>query len=129
VVDKSTRLGRAASKSDGFMIRRTAVKKRRTKPRRGRVIDKPFLAWMHAQPCAVRTMAWLCSGEIEFHHVRDFGSPKNDRRGLPLCTGHHTAGETAIHKLGKRTFQEVHGIDIEGMIATYNRDYESERAA
>ena len=111
------------------MIRRTPIRKKRAKPRRGRVIDKDFLAWMHTQSCLVRTFPRLCSGDLEFHHVREFGSPKSDRRGLALCTGHHTSGETSIHKLGKREFEKIHGIDIEGAIVIYNQDYESERAA
>ena len=107
-----------------------SLKKRRAKPRRGRVIDKDFVAWMHTQPCLVRTMARLCSGPITFHHVREFGSPKDDRRGLALCTAHHLhCYEASIHRLGKIQFQRTHGVNIEAAIADYNERYEQERAA
>lgn len=108
------------------------MKKRRSKPRRGRVIDKKFLTWMHTQPCLV---LWAtsedCSGRITFHHVRRFGEEKNDRRGVSLCVRHHLqeGGSTSIHSLGKVKFQREFGVDLEKAIRFYNKKYESERAA
>ena len=120
------------------MIRRTRIKAKRSKPRRGRVVDKDFLAWMELQPCLVHgygcvapifTMdhTWMTT-----HHVRKYGSPKNDRRVLRLCAPTHqeTAdSKQSIEALGKEAWQKLHGVDIEAAIADYNARYESERAA
>jgi hypothetical protein len=113
------------------MIRRTPVKKRRSKPRRGRVVDEDFLAWMATQGCLVHLVCPEGS-QITIHHVREFGSPKNDRRTLTLCTHAHMEAfskRESIEALGKKAWELLHGVSIEGAIGLYNRRYESERAA
>lgn len=115
------------------MIRRTPVRKKRSKPRRGRVIDKAFLSWMAMQPCLVH--GWGCGtalGWLTIHHVRDYGSPKNDRRTLRLCVTTHQqiASKTqSIEALGKDAWEKLHHVSIEAAIADYNSRYENERAA
>lgn len=72
-----------------------------------------------------------CAGRITFHHVRRFGEPKNDRRGIALCVRHHLqeGGPTSIHGLGKAKFQKEFGVNLEDAIQFYNSKYERERAA
>jgi len=109
-------------------IKRTALK-RSTKPipkkrksvRRGRVVDRDFLAWLHTQPGVV-----FGGRTHSVHHVREFGSPKHDRRTLPLEFGYHQIheGPDSIESMGKQKWQEKHGVDIEGEIERLNRMYD-----
>ena len=99
--------------------RRAPVRKRRTKPRRGRVIDKSYLAWIAQQPCMI-------SGKpATVHHVRRFGEPKSDHRILPLAPEYHQiqAGHTSIEALGKRKFEVMYGVNLETRIVQYQQDY------
>lgn len=119
----------ASHKSVG-RVQRTALRTRRKgPPRRGRVIDKLYLAWIHAQPCVISfRAAHVCLGNLTAHHVRRFGEPKNDRRVLPLCSKGHLHGMSilSIEALGKRGFESYWGIDIEAEILELNAKYEEE---
>ena len=116
------------------MIRRSPIRKKRTKPRRGRVIDKDFLAWLARDRCAVHGDR-VCPGGwlgMTIHHVREFGSPKNDRHTLLLCAPTHLQtidSEQSIEALGKTKWQKFHNVNIKAKIIDYNERYESERAA
>ena len=59
------------------------------------------------------------------HHVRFCGSPKDDRRTLPMEAGYHQEqeGPESIEKLGKTKWQALHGVDIEAQISKYQRNY------
>lgn len=107
-------------------MKRSPIKRRRSKPRRGRVVDTARLAWMATQPC-------LISGEMDAttHHVREYGSPKDDTRTIRLAWRYHLHGfsgkpNLSIEHLGKKKFEAAHGIVIEDEIAKYNRRYEQE---
>jgi hypothetical protein len=106
------------------LLRRTRVKRRRTgKPRRGRIVDRDYLAWLHAQPGCVY------GGKTHsVHHLRFCGSPKNDRHALPMERGYHQIqeGGASIEALGKSKFEEFHGLDLEESILRYQRAYLSE---
>lgn len=59
---------------------------------------------------------------VEFAHVRmgsgaGTGQRPDDWRGVSLCHDCHTAGATAQHNVGERTFWR--GIDVEGLIAAF----------
>jgi len=105
-----------------FGLKRVRPKPRRSKPRRGRVVDKDYLAYMAAQPCMI-------SGRrATVHHVRRCGEPKNDRRTLPLAPEYHLiqhGPRTSIEALGKAKFEKRYGVDIEASIAKYNERYEA----
>lgn len=121
------------------MIKRSPVRKVRRGPaRRGRVVDKAFMAWMHANfGCLVdirchdrlTNIDMDCRGARTLHHIRDCGSPKNDRRSIMLCQAHHHIhwGHKSIEFLGKKRWQEFWGIDIESEITRYNALYEAEK--
>ncbi len=98
--------------------------KRRSKPRRGRVVDKAYLAFIAAQPCLI------CGEPATVHHVRTLGSPKDDTRALPLCPAHHMIqwGPESIEALGKTKFQERHGVDLEADIARLQELSDQRRA-
>lgn len=90
------------------------------------MVDDWFLAWLHGQVC-------LVSGRwpVTAHHVRENGSPKNDRRTLALIPLYHLIQADpkqteSIEALGKIKWQARHGVDIEASIAEYNRRYTEE---
>ena len=102
---------------------RSPIKPRRSKPRRGRIVDTKYLAWMAAQPC-------LISGRrATVHHVRFCGSPKDDRRTLPLAPEYHMIQQgprTSIEALGKAKFERRYKVNIEAAIVAYNTRYARE---
>ncbi len=94
--------------------------RRRNRLRRGRVRDKRYLAWCATQPCCV-------TGEFPAttHHVRSYGSLKNDRRVIRLVERLHLhgAGMESIERLGKRGLEVWHGVSIEDEIAELRERY------
>ena len=107
-----------------FGLKRVKPKARRSKPRRGRVVDKAFLAWMAAQPCMI-------SGRrATVHHVRRCGEPKDDRRTLPLAPEYHLiqhGPKTSIEALGKAKFEARYRVNLEAAILEYNARYKREK--
>jgi hypothetical protein len=93
--------------------RTTRPKARRRGNRRGRIIDRPYLRWCSKQPCCI-------TGEYPAttHHVREFGSPKNDRRVIRLVARlhFHDAGMLSIERLAKVDFEMTHSVSIEAEI-------------
>jgi hypothetical protein len=82
-------------------LARTPVRKKRKGPaRRGRVVDKPYLAWLRTLPC------FVCEFYATKYEVVDIGQPTqsdpdhvgirgggqkcSDREAIPLCRCHHT---------------------------------------
>lgn len=108
-------------------LRRSAIRKVRHKPRRGRLRDPQFLAFLHSQRrCAVHGVGG-CE-HYTIHHVRLCGSPRDDRRVIGLCAALHLhdAGEFSIERLGKSAWMERWNVDIEAEITRCNEDYERE---
>ena len=101
--------------------------RRRSKPRRGRVIDQAFVERVRATGCVIRNHGitmhaalHVCDSAPTIHHVRRFGSPKDDHRILPICeSGHlHGADPHSIER-GKAQWERWWGIDIEVAVAQY----------
>ncbi len=93
--------------------------RKRTKPRRGRIICREQLAFIAAQPCCI-------SGRpATVHHVRQFGSPRDDTRTIPLAPEFHLiqCGRYSIESMGKRNFEAHHGVDIEELVSQYRALY------
>lgn len=115
-------------------MKRTPVRKRRPGgPRRGRVVDNDFLEWIRRhRECAVHAEScpyWHAN--LTIHHVREFGSPKNDRRVLLLCPLTHLQSVSSfdsIEALGKEAWQKRHNIDIEATIKEQWAEYERQKA-
>ena len=103
-------------------MNRVPIPKRRSKPRRGRVVDKNYRAWIAAQPCMI-------SGQpATVHHVRRCGEPKSDHRILPLAPEYHQiqfGPHTSIEALGKTKFEAMYGVNLETRIVQYQREYEA----
>ena len=95
---------------------------RRRKPRQGRVVDKEYLGFIAQQPCIV-------TGDrgVTIHHVRRWGSPKDDRRTVPLVAElhmrtHEFPGQLCVER-GKRIFEAFWGVDLEREIERLNALY------
>lgn len=117
-------------------VRRMRTKRiRRKRPgpaRRGRIVDLARLAWMaEIAVCAVAFfipgLAHQCGNGITTHHVRDFGSPKDDTKTIRLCGNHHQiqCGPHAIEH-GKKQFEENTGLSIAQLVQYYRDQYESQ---
>jgi len=120
------------------MIQRSAIKPKRSKPRRGPAKDPAYLDWLRTLPCCV-CAAWreIFSEQhtqadqktaTEAAHVgaRGLGQKcDDDREALPICERHHRTGALAQHKLGKK-FWTYHGLDRDALIAEYNRRFDKE---
>lgn len=95
---------------------------------RARVIDRPFMEFARSCGCVLRRVAGhKCLGPMTFHHVRSYGSVKDDTCGFGLCAwGHlHTYNsKSSIEALGKQKFEQHWGISIEQEIQRLRKEYE-----
>ncbi len=102
------------------MLRRyTRLRPVALKPKKGRIEDPAFLAFVRRQPCLLRGKH-RCRGPVDPHHVGHYGQARrNDRKAVPLCR----SGHDLAHKY-KRTFETRFGIDFEREIARLNRMFD-----
>jgi len=108
------------------IARRTPVKARRSKPRRGRVRDFAYLAFIGYQPCFLCVMLGLKqTSPTEVAHVgtRGLSQKSSDRETLPMCGDtHHQHGPESQHVLGK-SFWAHHGVERDGLLAHYQAKF------
>src|SRR6267142_2138 len=105
-------------------MKRTPVrKKRKGPPRRGRVIDADYKAFIAAQPCMVcikgrteRGIPQASRTEVAHVGTRGLSIKCSDRETVPLCSHHHRTLKTSIHMIGKTAFEKLHRINIEAAI-------------
>lgn len=75
--------------------------------------------WIKSLPCAV----YACRNRnVENAHLIDDGTKGMGRKSGyatvgPLCRYHHTEGDTSLHVLGRRLFEERHGLDLKSVAA------------
>lgn len=133
-------------------MNRAQIKPRR-KPRRGRVKDEKYLAFIREWPCYIcflqkirrlgglsvpshnpwwlrEVWAWETArtcGITEAAHVgiRGLGQKCSDREAIPLGEAHHRTGPDSHHVLGKK-FWEHHKIDRDAAIAFFQAAYSME---
>ena len=105
------------------LARNTPVRKRRPgPPRRGRTIDRAYIAWIHTLPCIVPECPALT---VEADHVgpRAFSMRSHDCEALPVCTHHHRLGSDSREALRSR-FWGHHGLDRMELIRRYQELYD-----
>lgn len=76
----------------GGLSRKTRLKPKRAKPRRGRLVDDAYRAWVATLPCARCSRASSPRWPNHAHHNtfgRGKGQKTNDTQCLPLCHLHH----------------------------------------
>jgi hypothetical protein len=100
-------------------------------PRRGRVSDRAYLAWIRTLQCVCCEREFIGywfgmqrSQRTEAAHVgqRGISQKSSDREAIPLCAQHHRLGKDSHHVLGKR-FWEHHGLDRFELLEHLNRAY------
>lgn len=66
-----------------------------------------------------------CAGVRTVHHIREYGSARDDYRTVTLCAAHHIkgCGPNAVHELGRRGWQAKFGIDFDAEIERYNEQW------
>jgi len=91
--------------------RKTPMRRKRTKPRRGRARDPEYMAKVRRLACVVRAARQLgwpfmpversvetvalfvtnCSGRVQADHMgeRGHGAKSHDRETVPMCKSHH----------------------------------------
>jgi len=93
----------------------------RSKPRRGEVHDPEFMAFSKRRGCVlIGRRNHRCIGPITFHHIREYGSPRDDTKGFALCAWAHLIGfnsKTSIEMLGKTNWQKYWGVSIADILA------------
>lgn len=52
----------------------------------------------------------------------------SDYSVIPLCSGCHTLATGAYHRIGKRVFEQRHGLCFEGIMAQLNREWQAKCA-
>lgn len=108
----------------GSQPRRSRLKSRRSKSRRGRIIDRAFVSWVARMACLIRGRH-VCILPMTIHHVKETpGAQKDDRRVLSLCAGAHLHGYSpdAIEH-GREEWERKFGVDIERQIAMQQAAY------
>lgn len=86
----------------------------RSKTNRKRPRNFPYMLWIKTLPCAVcgRNNSEAChTGR------RGLGQKAPDEQCIPLCPDHHRHQRDALDVAGPRRFQEMHGIDIQQLVA------------
>ena len=52
----------------------------------------------------------------EIHHIRRFGMKRDQAPAIPLCPEHHR-GQTGIHGLGRKRFEQTYNTTEEDLLA------------
>jgi len=106
-------------------MRRTAIKAKRETPRRceGRVThermkrrpsDKGVAERGHMDRIAAMPCCGCGAMGVQIHHVISDGFKRltrDHRLILPLCPSCHSTGASAVHRIGTRAWNEMHGVE------------------
>ena len=117
--------GQDRGRRQGQTTRHTPIKKRRSKPRAGRVVNAHFMSWVHKNFGCLVASAGGCGGPLTWHHLRYSGSPKVDTDGVMLCFSHHQiqGGAESIEAMGREKWQERFGVELAVEAARYRQAY------
>jgi hypothetical protein len=122
---------------------RKPIRKRRAKPRRGRVTDPKYLAWIRTLPCVVCNVladnsdfSWRIWSRLVYNRLQrspteaahsgphGLGQKADDRQALPLCMMCHREGPNSYHRLSRRFFA-FHGLDRDMIVQELNSRYDA----
>jgi hypothetical protein len=110
------------------MPQRERVGPRLGPPRKGPARDEDYKTW-------IRTLACCACGHpapSEAAHTGIDGGMSmkaSDYSCVPLCSDCHTRGPLAYHRIGKRSFERVHGVQFSAIAARLRREWKQQRAA
>lgn len=114
------------------MIRRTHIKAKRSKPRRGPLRSVPYRSWLRKELCAIEkkfetgAMCWYVNAISDAAHTENngMGSKGSDSSCGPLCRGHHRE-----YDAGRKAFEKKYGVDMKAIAAEHWQRYQQEKAA
>jgi hypothetical protein len=75
------------------------------------------MRWIKTLPCAV---CGRMGAEAAHTGPRGLGQKSPDESCIPLCAEHHRTGRDAIHVLGPRRFEDVHGFVVVDLVKRLN---------
>ena len=96
--------------------------------RGGPTRDKHYLEWIRLLPCIICGI----EGRSEPAHTGTDGGMSmkaSDYSCVPLCSGCHTLGPGAYHRVGKRAFEQRHGISFVAIVTRLNSEWQEQRTA
>ena len=67
-----------------------------------------------------RTALGVKDSPAELHHIRRFGGKRSASPVIPLCPEHHR-GNTGVHGLGAKGFENKWGITYEKLLERVNQ--------
>ena len=77
-----------------------------------------YLAWIRTQPCLVcGSTRWIEAAHTGPHGL---GQKSPDTSTVPLCAKHHRTGNDSYHRLGPRSFAELHNLDLAAIVRRLN---------
>ena len=112
----------------GLPPKRTAVRKMRIRPRRGRERCPHYLAWIRTLGCVVCSRVSGRATVAEAAHTNALGprgmsQKSSDFSAVPLCSGHHREDPDSYHRLGEQEFSRKHGIDLQEIVLRLQRRF------
>ena len=109
------------------LLKRTPIKKRRSKPRRGPLRDKGYRDWLRGRfICMADRNGWRdCSGVMDPAHTENngMGSKGPDSSCVPLCRTHHRE-----YDAGRKAFEKKYKVNMKLIAAQKWAEYQRERA-
>src|SRR4051794_5052024 len=94
--------------------------RRATSPmRQGPPRDQAYLAWIREMPCII----CRAKGRTQAAHTGTDGGMSqkaSDYSCVPLCADCHTHAPGAYHRIGKRAFEEQHGLSFAAIVTRLN---------
>lgn len=83
------------------------------------VRDWKYRQWIRSLPCSACGLE--PAGEAAHTETGGIATKGSDYSCVPLCTGCHTMGAGAWHRIGKAAFEARHGIEIDQLVKRLNK--------
>jgi hypothetical protein len=96
-------------KADIKQIKKTTIKKRGRRKKKGDIIIPEFMEWLHTKECIV---LGCHSRNIEAHHVLGRQPRRYDNLCVPLCPEHHRGSEYSWHEGNVKKFRSDYSKEL-----------------
>src|SRR5471030_108361 len=98
------------------VLDRKPLRQAKSATRNGPPRDEAYKAWIRTLPC----LGCGREGQSEAAHTGTDGGlsmKASDYSCVPLCPGCHTQAPHSYHRLGKRAFEQAHGLRLQAETA------------
>ncbi len=85
----------------------------------------PYRAWIRTLPCAACGV--LRGVECAHTGIHGLGQKACDFQCIPLCAVHHRTGPEAIHRIGRKTFEQLFGWKVDDLVQQLNAEWREQR--